>query len=299
MKQSVVYCQLQNNLPSCFKTSLRKARELWKGDIFVIAPQRECHYEYMKEYGVIPIYREKLKSPLIEAYERDTFLISMYPNWDGFWDNACRRFPYMEVLMREHGIGQMLHLETDVVPYIDIEKMFGTMGALYGHKIAFTPHMDEQLNCGATYCGSPTTMTTFCENINDYFRRGADWFKVKYPKHSIVNETNFAYTFWKEHPELVGIFPALPEDENAATLGFLIDPDGWGRWVDGVRYSPGTRYAAPIHYIGAKILDGTYDILFSYEGRKIKTPYAYNTITGKSFPIATLHFNSKEPECWT
>lgn len=299
MGDAVIYCQLQNNLPKCAWVSMRKTREMWDGDIYLICPKREAGYEIIKELGIKPIPKEDFDNdPMVADYNSSTFLVSMYPEWDGFWDNTCKRFVYIYLLMNKLGISSAFHVETDVVVYFPIREMFDATKKNYGSQIAFTPHEAEALNCGFSYFGSKEILEFFCKEIVGYMKRGVSWFNEKYPLHPIINETLFAYNFSEENAGAVGLFPALPEDDMAESLGFLIDPDGWGRWVDGVRYSPGKRYAASCHYIGNKILDGTYDVHFSYDGRKISCPYAYNKTTRESFPIATLHFNSKEPEHW-
>ncbi len=299
MSEAVIYCQLQNNLPKCAWISMRKTREMWGGDIYLICPKREAGYEVIKELGIKVINKEDYDNePLVVDYVSNTFLDKKYPNWDGFWDNTCKRFIYMYLLMKKQGITSAFHVETDVIVYLPISEMFKEVQRVYASQLGFTPHEPEALNCGFSYFGSHEILGLFCEKIIEYMKRGEAWFNEKYPKHPIINETLFAYNFHVENSGAVGLFPALPDDDMSFNLGFLIDPDGWGRWVDGVRYEPGKRYAAKCHYIGNMILNGTYDVHFSFDGRKINRPYAHNTTTKKSYPIATLHFNSKEPEHW-
>lgn len=296
--RAIAYVQLQENLPKCIWQSFKKTRELWAGDIYLICPKREHFYEATSVNDVFEISKESINDILIKEYEDKTFLLRMYPEWDGFWDNACKRFIYLLLLMKRYNIDRLIHIENDVIAYLPIEQMFDSIEKIYGDKIVFTPHEPQALNCGFTYIGSVNILENFCNAILEYFKRGISWFNEKYPNRPIINETLFTFNFYQEHPEMVGLFPAMPGDANAKVLGFLIDPDGWGRWVDGVRYKPGKRYAAECHYIGDKILRGIFDVHFSFDGRKIKLPYVYNTITTECFPIATLHFNSKEPENW-
>lgn len=296
---AVIYIQLQNNLPQCLWYSLRKARELYSGPIYLIAPQRECHYKIFTELNISVLPKEKIEHPMITEYENRTFLTKLYPEWDGFWDNACKRFIYLYVFQLKHNIDKLIHIETDVLPYYNLTKMHQDFDKIYGKKMAFIPHADFQLNAGIMYSGSVEMAEQFSLAILDYFRRGQSWFNEKYPSQVIINETNFTYQFFIEHPEWCDTLPALPTDKHFDELKYLIDPDAWGRWVDGVRYDPGTPYTAGIYYIGAKILDGTYEVHFSFDGRKKKMPYAHNKITGVSTPIATLHFNSKEPHPWS
>jgi hypothetical protein len=298
MSEALVYIQLQNNLPQCLWSSLKKARQLYDGDIYLITPEREMHYEIFKALNIKALPKEKIKHRIIDEYEANTYLTKLYPGWDGFWDNACKRFVYFYVFQQMLGIEKAIQIETDVVPYRDIGKMFLDFDVIYGKKIVFVPHADYQLNAGLMYSGSIATMEKFSNYLIEYFKQGPEFITKKYPTQAIVNETNLAYQFKQDCPDLVDVFPALPEDAHAAELGYLIDPDAWGRWVDGVRYSPGTPYTAPIYYIGQKILDGTYEVHFSFDGRKKRMPYVHNKKTGGSVPLATLHFNSKEPEPW-
>jgi hypothetical protein len=294
--KALVFCQLQHDIPECFWASVKKAREMWAGDIWLICPRRELGYAKQKEHGVKCVARESLKSPLIEAYEKNTFLLSMYPDWDGFWDNACRRFPYIAALMEREDILEIFHVENDVAVYLDVEKMFAACESQYGVQIVFSPHEPHHLNCGFMYCGSLAAIKLFCEQIVEYFKRGPAWFKENYPQDPIINETLFTYVFRHENPIWVGLFPTMPHDKEYKGLGFLIDPDGWGRWVDGVRYEPGKPYAADCHYIGHEILAGRYDV--GWHTLVARAPYVIDKITGKLYPLATLHFNSKQVGKW-
>ena len=171
-----------------------------------------------------------MNDELINAYEKYTFLNSMYPEWDGFWDNTCKRFIYIYLLMRNYNIDVVAHIETDVIVYMPLQEMFEAIEKIYKTKIVFTPHEPEALNCGFSYFGLQEVLKKFCKEIIEYFKRGQAWFNNNYPNHPIINETLFTYNFHKETPQWVGLFPAIPGDPLCAELGFLIDPDGWGRW---------------------------------------------------------------------
>ena len=295
--KAVIYCQLQHDLPECLWSSLKKTRELWEGDIYLIAPARERAYKILKDLNIKVVAREEIKHHLIDDYLKHTFFPALYPEWDGFWDNACKRFPYILALMEMFGIDEAFHVENDVVVYLDIEKMFKECKRVYGDKIVFTPHEYHHLNCGFTYFGSRPTI--FCEQIVNYFKRGVEWFRSAYPDDPIINETLFTYLFALESPQFVGKFPALPTDTEYKDLGFLVDPDGWGRLVDGVRYEPGKPFVVERHYIGHEILAGRYNVQW---GANIQSGKMVPVVTEKGkesmFELATLHFNSKRSWLW-
>jgi hypothetical protein len=148
-------------------------------------------------------------------------------------------------------------------------------------------------------------MKIFCEEIVGYFKRGVSWFKKEYPADPIINETLFAFQFMKEHPHWVGLFPTMPKDREYQKLGFLIDPDGWGRWVDGCRENPGVPFTAEQYYIGHEILAGNYRVGWSTSigwstsrGERVSPPYVLGNKAGEIYFLATLHFNSKRVEKW-
>ena len=176
MTRAIVYCQLQHDLPRCFWTSLKKARELWAGDIYLIAPQRELGYTALKEYDVKFIAEHTIESDLLDQYERHTFFEKIHPGWDGFWDNACKRFIYLYELQRMENIDELLHFETDVVPYIDIENMFKNFGDAYRRKIVFSHHAPLQLSCCTIYCNAVEHFEVFSWKIiphdGDQIHRG-------------------------------------------------------------------------------------------------------------------------------
>lgn len=293
MSKAIIYCQLQHDLPRCFWSSLKKTREHWKGDIFLIAPQREAAYTDLSRYGVTFVSESSLDCDLTKTYEEKTFFNRIHPGWDGFWDNACKRFIYIYLLQKKFNIDEFIHVETDVVPYYDIEAMFHTFGSTYNKKLVFSHHAPFQLSCCTIYCNAVEIMQKFCGCILEYFTRGTGYFAEKYPSQTILNETHFAYTFQQENPELVDLLPTIPSDKYADEFGFLIDPTAWGMWVDGLHRDPGKPFATINHEIGKLILDGKYDVVWLS-----KVPHIVKCETGNLHILSTLHFNSKTPEKW-
>jgi hypothetical protein len=296
MSRAIIYVYLQNNLPQCFWSSLQKTRELWQGDIYLIAPQRERDYQALKTYDVKFIPEESFKDKMIEEYEKYTFFNTAYRDWNGFWDTACKRFLYIYLVQSQYEIDEIIHIETDVVPYMDIDKMFDAFKSVYNKKLVFTPHALYQFNCNVIYCDAIETLRSFCTELIVYFKKGIEYFKNIYPGQSIISETHLAYTFWHENKDKVDLFPTMPSDKSE--LEFLVDPQSWGLWLDGVDRNPKKQYATNKYYIGSKILNGKYDIHFSYKEGKIKQPFVYDIETQKSYPLAILHFHSKRPEQW-
>ena len=316
MKEAVVYVYLQHDLPTCFWPSLKKTREMWDGDIYLVAPRREESHGDIEKYGVKFVACDSpqsenvggfmttapdgsaTKDPLISKYEEVSFFGTLYPAWDGFWDNACKRFFFLYLLQKKYGINRVIHLETDVVAYIPIREMFDKFSELYSGKLVFSPHAQEQLSCCFMYCDSVTVLKTFCDETLKYFELGREHFSTLYPTQSILNETNFAYTFMMENPDLVGLFPTLPDEPLAAELGFLIDSTSWGMWVNGLQRHNFPRYAANTHNIGKRLLAGEFGIHFEFNGETLVRPWVHNKLTNQTTPLATLHFNSKRLDKW-
>jgi len=305
MSNAVVYIYLQHDLPRCFWHSLRKTRELWDGDIYLVAPNRESNYAELKEHNVKFVYEDTPSDGLrdglmegeckdyIELYEQNTLFRNMYPLWDNFWDNACKRFVYLYLIQSRYNIDRIIHLETDVIPYIGIEEMFIRFDDAYNKKLVFSPHAPSQLSCCFMYCDCVNIMKTFCDKNIEYFKRGAEYFAQE-----ILNETHFAHTFYKEHGELVDFFPTMPGEAHHDELGFLIDSTSWGMWVNGLQRNAGEKFANNAHHIGQKLLEGKYDVHFEFENERVKLPWIYDKTTRMSYPLATLHFNSKRTEKW-
>ena len=295
MSRAIIYCQLQHDISRCFWASLKQTRKFWDGDIYLIAPRREKAYWALKKHGVIFIDEESYyEDVLIKQYESSTFFNTLHPGWDGFWDNTCKRFFYIYILQRNLNINETIHFETDVVPYHDITDMFNKFEKAYKSKMVFSHHAPYQLSCCTTYCNSIERFKAFCTAIIEYFNRGHAWFSNKYPTQTILNETHFAYTFQQENPAAVELFPTLPTDKLAKTFDFVIDPTAWGMWVDGLRWNPGNNFATENHTIGKLIINDKYRVLFTPS----KNPYIFDKSTTVTTPLATLHFNSKEPERW-
>jgi len=152
---------------------LHKARELWQGDIYLVAPQRESSYTtLLKKYNVKFVAEESFVDDLLIEYKKHTFLDCA--GWDGFWDNTCKRFIYLYLLQKEYNIPEMIHLETDVVLYMDVNSMLNTFRKHYKSKIVFSPHAPYQLSCCFMYCNNIDSLGVFCNKIIQYFKKGED-----------------------------------------------------------------------------------------------------------------------------
>jgi len=293
--KAIVYIQIKDDLPRCIWSSIKKARELFSGKIYVVAPAREMDYPQFKEYNITLIKVESLQDEILNEYGKHTLF--NYDGWNGFWDNACKRFLYIYLLQKKYGIDELIQMETDVVPYMNINNMFDIFKTIYSKKLVFVPYGTYQHNCSFMYCDDVNILGCFCREIINYFKTGLEHFRKLYPGQSLVNETHFAYTFAQNNSS-VDLFPAMPGDKHFDELGFLIDPHGWGMWLGGRQRIPGIQCAVHTQHIGVKIIEGVYDIHFSYKDGRIKQPYVYDVLTLKSYPLATLHFNSKRPEQW-
>lgn len=301
MSGALVYCHLQHDIPRCFWSSLQKVRESWDGPVYYIGPRRELRYYALDRNSVNFICEDEFyKDDMIKEYEAQTYFNNVHVGWDGFWDNACKRFIYLYLFMLRYGVDEILHIETDVIPYMPLSVLFESFGHLYNNKIVFSDHAPYQYSCCTVYCNGIDAIKKFCKKIIAYFKDGPQWFYTNYPEKivTIVNETHFAYRFATDHKHITSLFPTMPDDLLNQDINFLIDPTAWGMWVGGLHHDPGVQFAAEGHHIGKEILAGKYDVHFSYEHGKIKVPYIYNKINGLSYPLATLHFNSKRPETW-
>jgi hypothetical protein len=296
VSNAVIYIQILHDLPRCIWSSVKKVRELWDGDIYIMAPARERDYPGFEKYNVKFIEKELFNDEILDEYSRLTFLD--YDGWNGFWDTACKRFFYQYLLQKKFEISGSIQIETDVVPYMDINSMFGFFHRVYAGKLVFIPYGDYQLNCSFTYCDRLGTLKIFCDKILEYFKLGLKYFPSVYPGQVLVNETHFNFKFSQDHPELVDTFPSLPDDKNFDKLGFLIDPHAWGMWLDGRQRIPGIQCAVDTQIIGRKILAGEYDIHFLMKDGRVKRPFVHEINTKRSYPLATLHFNSKRSELW-
>ena len=310
MNRAVLYVYLQNELPYCFWSSLKKTREMWDGDIYLVAPKKESSYVLLKEYDVKFVasdfpadnchggLKDTDADAIVGEYDANTFLCDFYPLAGGFWDNACKRLIYLYLLQKEYSIDKIIHLETDVVPYMEIKKMFDACEGVYKDKIAFVPHTEEQVNCNFVYSGSIDSSKVFCDCIIEYFKKGVGYFSNRYEGCTAPNETHLVRAFCDDNKSVAGLLPALPEDPMFKELGFLVDPQAWGMWVGGIKQIPDVPYATDKHYVGEQILSGKYDVLYSVNINKRILPYVWDKTNNRVFPLAILHIHSKRLEKW-
>ncbi len=287
---SVVFIQLDHDIPEHMWHVMRQTRKLWDGRIILIAPRREDTYVEMKKLNIEFVQQEKITDKLLDEYNAKTFL--NYAGWDGFWDNACKRFFYIQLLMQAHiEIEHVLYIENDVIPYISINTMFAKFNEVYKNNITFSRFCEENLSCCFMYIDNVFVIKEFCDCILKYYEMGLKQITAMV-KHEIISETTLAYLFYKQRPDIVELFPIMPivgYNKNYDKLGFFIDPFAYGQWVGGRRVEPGKPWALDVDCIGCEILAKNISVEMFYNASECRS---YPLINGE-YPLANLHMHSK------
>lgn len=289
--QAVIFVQCRNDLPEHIWPVLRQTRALWPGPIYLVAPARQGGFTELQKLRVTFVPEEAFaEHALVKQYESASYLDTIHKGWNGFWDGACKRFAYIAALMERECIEESIYIENDVLPYVEIGRMFGQFHLYYGSSIVFTPHAPEQHSCCFLYIGSVDAVKRLATSCIDYQRNGPEWFREQCPTQEIINETSFAYLFEQQNTEIAQLFPNQPGES------YVIDPMAYGQWEDGTIWNPGERWADKNQYVGADLLFGRLEVYWDVHDRM--RPYVRYTETGTMAPIWAMHFHSKRPQLW-
>lgn len=212
-------------------------------------------------------------------------------NRGSFWAVAVARFYYIEWLMKEYNIEDVIHIENDVLLYHNVnsyQNIFKNMAITIGG--------DGKCMTGYFYIKSYKSI----KHMNNFFieiyeTNNLQQLIGKFNIKSMINEMVLLYLYSKEYgKKFLDYFPILPYGEHSYNYNHfksVFDPASYGQYVGGSRTEgPGVKPSD--HYIGQEFINNsTYDVKFEYINN-LKVPYFYYD-NNRVF-INNLHIHSKK-----
>ena len=206
------------------------------------------------------------------------------------WTHSCYRLWYVQRLMEDLNLTDVLHFDNDVMLFENPELIISIAAGLY-QKLAITSALDREVVFGMSYIPSHQSLAAVNDVVADELNRGWDYLFPAYSGYphemNIINRVAM---------EFVDSLPVLPDGDNRYAnhymeFGCVFDPSSYGQYLSGFIYENNSGFVASDHTIGKLILNGRMKV-YMQNGRPVAE------IDGMNHRIANLHVHSKHTELY-
>jgi hypothetical protein len=162
--RSIVFVHLGNSLPDYLPTAIAEAR-LFNPTcpIYLVANQRAVlgvQNRTLKPYDVNVVTAESLtQEPGHQEFKKKTRLDRT--SRAGFWLYSTERFFYLHELMKEYNLSDVIHLESDVMLYADVDRLLPVLQKHYAGKIGATFDNNGRCIAGFFYVSDQNPIERF------------------------------------------------------------------------------------------------------------------------------------------
>jgi hypothetical protein len=206
-----------------------------------------------------------LKSKYADDYYKQTCLDSKFRG--GFWQHCFARFFYIHAYMKQYNCKNIIHLENDVLTYINLDKIL----KFIDKKMMIV--MDSEDRC------IPSII--YCKNY-------AVW-EVLFEKISFSqNDMQWLGTLYKLFPDMIGKFPIIDKGEFSDNkFNGIFDAAAMGQYLGGVDSDKNT-----VGFINETCVIKYDKYKFIWKKRKgLLVPYL---VSDKEVRIFNLHIHCKD-----
>ncbi len=318
---SLIFVHLGKDLPDCSYTTLKQARFMNEhADIYFLiehdsyAKLSENKRSFFKENKI-----SLIDLSLVEKTAKHQVFLQISP-YDklykgGFWNHTTERFFYLHDFLEKTQLTNVIHIETDVMLYVNIEELLPSF-FLSGAKLAGTFQWATECVPGFVFIQYPSIWEKYIDHVIEELQsyRGKD-------PNTDLNDMRTLASFKKKcGSEFINLPIVMPEyriyhtqravngfHENTSLefisnhfdtfSGYLFDAAAFGIYANGYDQTvyPNTK-PGEIHW---KSLFDPSKITFSWGEDAERKAVPYATLAGKSYRLVNLHFHSKHPEDFT
>jgi hypothetical protein len=317
---SVIFVHLGKSIPSCLFTTLKQARYLNPNcDIYLLSDHegyqglQGCYQDLLDEEGIDLIDMNLI--PKTSQHE-EFYIVNklVYSFVEGFWAFATERFFILYDFIKDQGLTDVLHLESDSMIYMSLDELFPVFDRLNIRLAAPFQSLKGCIPC-FVFIKDGESLTPLIEHMLTEMKN----FKGTKP-HLCVNDMQTLASFYGKFGASA-LFPLptlMPEyaktcpkrrssfvEDNSTPLSFLFlyadqfsellfDAAGLGIFINGNdrKYSP-HRGPGTIH---SRLLFDPHFFSFLWGKNNIGQNVPYLSFQGKTYRIVNMHFHSKMPE---
>lgn len=278
---NMVLIHIGDELPPYIRTCIDQAKKFFPGTIYVVANKAANVVDFGERVKTFPIEH------IPASRSNDFTAVGSFLKQHGgvFWEHAFRRMFLLEDFIRLMGLGEVLHIENDVMIYSNPE----SLGLGKFAKVATTPIGPKYVSYAYTYVPNLRALTDVNSANLNKLALGHRALNQRYGEGS-VNEMMLACELAREG--VIDLLPTIPDHSDGSSSNGcvgLFDGASAGQYLGGTNVDP-PGWTGPHHYLGCAIKVGKYKPIMK-DGK----PYMTNG-TGKETPLNNLHIHSKRLE---
>lgn len=299
---SVVFIHLGSHIPFYLGDATHQAR-LFNDEsvrIIVVAEQcaiDECNDSRFAEDHVEFIACEKLiKSETHKLFAQRSSLDRN--SREGFWFKATERFFYLEELMRQYDLHDVVHMEYDNMLYADVNELLPTLR--YYKNIAATFDAEDRCIAGLIYISNPQSLNPLISFLADMASRGV--FEMQaialFKRSHDADVIDHLPIVMQEYIDQYGLRSTIGQTTSAPEnymryideFNSIFDAAAWGQFLGGIDPRNGPSVPGFINetclFNPSKI-----ECKWEFDAQRRKAPYAY--MGSRRYRINNLHIHSK------
>jgi hypothetical protein len=297
---NIVYVYLSPELPAYVNVGLKQARLFNpKTNIFLIANESALNHcrNDLKEQNIIAVAAENLR-PSKEHQQFNKTTVLDNKSLGGLWRKSTERFFYIQELIALYGLKSIVHVEADVMLYVDFNDLQPALSRYHGIGAVFD--CDRRCIPSVVYIANEKAIA----HMNEFIAQNAS--KGLFDMHIIAEYRN-AYSseyidnlplimpeYLQTHTLMNDIHQGTSRPHayfnNIESFNSIFDAAAIGQYLGGV-----TPIHGPIKpgFINETCLFNPSYLMLTWEkdaqGRRV--PFA--TCNGAKYPINNLHIHSK------
>ncbi len=299
---SIVFIHLGSQIPSYLCDATHQARLFNDESVRIIVVAEQCAIDgcndsQFAEDHVEFVACEKLgRSKAHKLFAQKSSLDRN--SREGFWFKATERFFYLEELMRQYDLYDVIHMEYDNMLYADVKDLLPTLRRY--KNIAATFDAEDRCIAGLIYISNPEALHPLVSFLADMAFRGV--FEMQaialFKKMHDANVIDHLPIVMPEYIDQYGLRSTIGQTTSAPEnyvryideFNSIFDAAAWGQFLGGI--DPRNGHSVP-GFINETCLFNPSKIECKWEmdAKERKVPYAY--MGSKGYRINNLHIHSK------
>jgi hypothetical protein len=281
-----ILIHLGGEIPSHFWIALGQAMKK-SNKVYAIVPDNQTDDPRLSGVKVSP--QSRYSSHKIVTEKANSWIGETYGS---FWGHALDRLFYLEALIKDQNLLNVIHIENDVLIYPQLSEIEPALSKAYVNRIAINSVGEKYASAAFIFIPNCEVLSFMNQKLVDLLAKGKEYLMERIGE-SMVNEMLLLQIVAIENPEFVGFLPSLPWHEHAKEIGYLFDSASYGQYLYGTgANNPG--WTGDHHHVGRAINNRKIDV---YMPMSVDTfPTVEAKADGTFFRLANLHMHCKQLE---
>jgi hypothetical protein len=299
---SVVFIHLGSHIPLYLCDATNQARLFNDETVRIIVVAEQCAIDGINDPRFDQDHVEFVACETLIKSEAHTLFAQKSSldrnSREGFWFKATERFFYLDELMRQYDLHDVIHMEYDNMIYVDVHELLPVLR--YYKNIGATFDAEERCIAGLIYISNPESLHPLVSFLADMASRGV--FEMQaialFKRMRSADDIDHLPIVMPEYVDQYGLRSTIGQTTSSPQnymrhieeFSSIFDAAAWGQFLGGI--DPRNGPSVP-GFVNETCLFDPSKIECKWEldakGRKI--PYVY--MGDKRYRINNLHIHSK------